>query len=687
MAEDRVVDAKPTWRQLMPWTQLFRGFEIALDINKLLLAAAGIVVMAAGWWLLSLLFTANEQKTPPAWPERWKSHKEAEDTDPRANSLKAWALFRQARLHWNLMHEAAGLGAPDAAPPAFEVEDLAETLDEYTLMTQDGKVIPPTAQACEDRITALENQKDLAPEVRDKLPLWRTKYLIVGQIKPAGRLSTWPWWEDRGPNPYLLVTGQTGIPWQAGSFWDWFLRDQAPVMIEPLVKFVRPIIYFLSPRNTFSSRLYFLLVTLWTLLTWSVFGGAITRIAAVQIARNDSVGLFEALRFTLKRYLAYLTAPLFPLIFVFVMLILLGIYGLAGMIPVVGDILIWGLFWPLALLAGIGMAVALVGLVSWPLMAATVSTEGSDSWEAVSRAYSYLINRPWQCAWYALVAIAYGGVVVFFVGFMSSLAVYLAKWGVTQTPAALAPSREPDFLFVYAPTSFGWRELLLEGARVQVDAERDKDLTAFNGAEVVPTRAARPAGAVAVGGVSRYNRINPEAYNAYYRTLSWYHKFGAFLVGIWLGAAFLAMLGFGYAYFWSASTIIYMLLRRTMDAAEMDEVYFEEDEYEGFRAPPSAPIAPAPPVRPTSSLPVVEAPRPTPVAVGAPSPPVAAVAPTPAVSSTSPPVSPVVSAAEPKPAPIVTPPPMTGGNLSEAPAAPPEPAEKPDKQDGGIPPI
>src|SRR5262249_44588009 len=159
-----------------------------------------------------------------------------------------------------------------------------------------------------------------------------------------------------GPNPYLLVTGQAGIPWEGSSIYDWFVRDQVPVMIEPLVKFIRPIVYFLSPRNDFWSRFYFLLATLWMLLTWSFFGGGITRIAVVQLARNESVGLVEALRFTARRFFSYLTAPLFPLAFVLLVLIFLWIFGLFHMIPFVGDIFVSGLFWWLTLIAGLGMA-------------------------------------------------------------------------------------------------------------------------------------------------------------------------------------------------------------------------------------------------------------------------------------------------------------------------------------------
>src|SRR5262249_39718567 len=142
------------------------------------------------------------------------------------------------------------------------------------------------------------------------------------------------------------------------------------------------------------------------------------------------------------------------------------IFGFFAMIPLLGD-LIAGLFWPGILVLGLIMAVVLVGLVGWPLMSATISAEGTDSWEAGSRSYSYVYQKPWHYVWYAVVAISYGAVLVFFVGFMGSLMVYLGKWGVSNTPGLSAVGREPSYLFVYAPKSFEWRALLLQDARAE----------------------------------------------------------------------------------------------------------------------------------------------------------------------------------------------------------------------------
>ncbi|MGH7224326.1 MAG: hypothetical protein ACRELF_13935, partial [Gemmataceae bacterium] len=608
--------------------ELFRGFQVARDLNKLLLAAAGIVVMAFGWWLLALIFAVGYNATPPGWPGNRL-------TIYGDDQQKAWEEFRRERDTWNLMYESAGIGD---FGQKYDVLDLASSLQEFTDVTA---ALQTNKQDLRPALDALRRDKKLSEQ---KARVYEAKY---GRYKRYAALSTWPWWEDRGPNPYLLVTGQAGIPWEAGRFWDWFARDQFLVMIEPLVKFVQPIIYFFSPRSTGYTSVYFLCVMLWTLTTWALFGGAITRIAAVQITRSEKIGLREAVRFTLKRILSYLMAPLFPLGFVFGVLFFMMLFGVVHMIPVFGDVVWDGLLWWLMMICGLVMAVTLVGLVGWPLMSATISTEGTDSWEAVTRSYSYVYQKPWHYIWYSLVAIAYGAVLVFFIGFMSSLTVYLAKWGVSETPFSSKnyTNREPTFLFVYAPTSFGWRTLLLEG-------------TTVNGRKLVDNGEIQP---------SVYEDYLGDSGESKDRLRGW-NKIGAFLVTIWLFLFFLLMLGFGYSYFWSASTIIYLLMRRHVDAAELDEVYLEEDEQEGpygghFTPPiPAASSA----VKPPPSVTMVEAPtlRAPSAAPPSPPPPLATQAAPPALVTSMPPPEPP-SSVEPPPAPpsLPAPPPEGEGGV------------------------
>jgi hypothetical protein len=657
MAEERAEPREATWRGLVPWTELFRTFQVALDLNKLLLAAAGIVLMAFGWWLLALVFSTGYDSDPPsmskdayalalltpaeleALPPAKKEEAEAE----RKKAADAWRTkIKPERDDWNLMHAAAGVGRSNT-DYRYEPADVADTFDDFVVVRKYWEDKPEAERKALGRETI---QKDLVLKGIDADKAGRFARLL-GREKPDALLATWPWGEDRGPNPFLMATGQVSKPWETGQFWEWFSGHQAPVLVEPLVKFLRPVIYFFSPRAGGLARFYFLLVLLWALAVWSVFGGAITRIAAVQIARGEKIGLMEALRFTFRRLMSYVMAPLFPLAFVFLLLVLMCLFGLFYMIPVVGDVLVGGLWWWLMLLLGGGMAFLLIGLVGWPLMAASVSTEGTDSWEAVSRSFSYVFTRPWQYIWYSAVAIVYGAAVIFFVGFFASFLVYLSKWGVSQTPFVQRADREPSFLFVYAPTSFHWRDLLLEGATV------DKEKVVQDG-QVNRATYERYLGAAKDG------KRSDDA-------LTWYNRFGAALVAFWVGLFFLLVLGFGYSFFWCASTIIYLLLRKSVDAAELDEVYLEEDDLEGQYGGPLTQPTPAP----------TPAPRPS----GA---PLTMVEP-PTLRPQTPAPAPAPDATQPAP----TPPPEPATKLAEEKpvAPPPEPArgEEPPRADADKP--
>src|SRR5947209_5606033 len=148
---------------------------------------------------------------------------------------------------------------------------------------------------------------------------------------------------------------------------------------------------------------------------------------------------------------------------------------------------------------------------------------------------------------------------------MGSLMVYLGKWGVSQTPGP--ESRQPTYLFVNAPTSYGWRDLLLYK---QPNTETH---------EVVHHN----------GRVGRELTVSP----AYRQDMNWHNHLGAYMVSAWIYLLFLMIVGFGYSYFWSASTIIYLLMRRKVDDTEMDEVHLEEEDFDEPAPRPASPGAAA----------------------------------------------------------------------------------------------
>ncbi len=357
-----------------------------------------------------------------------------------------------------------------------------------------------------------------------------------------GIFRVFPWHEERGANPYLLIAGQTRHGSGFAGVWEWVKHDGIRVMLEPLRKFLLPVRLMLNPLADFSTRLYLLMVALVTLATWAFFGGAITRIAVMQLAGKEPPSMTDALRFVAQKYVHYVAAPLVPVLFVGgIVLITVVVFGLIHLVPYVGD-LVDSLVWPIVLLLGFAQALLLVGLVGYPLMFATISAEGSDTFDALSRSYNYVYQAPWNYLWNALVAIAYGMVVVFFVGFMGSMVVYLSKWSISQTPGTeYFASRRADHLFMKTPTTFGWRDLLVDRPELKTTASE-------------------------------------EARNAYLRdNVTPGNYLSASCVGVWTTLVLLFVIGFGYSYFFTSSTMIYLLMRHKIDDTDLDEV-FSEDE-------------------------------------------------------------------------------------------------------------
>lgn len=499
------------------WTNIFRSFQVALDYRKLLVAAAGILVMSFGWYVLSTIFYYDK---PLRGNPEYNDAKILDKTTPVKEGVDPEVLrkeegerqFQRDLKRWQVIDELAG---PAVAP-----------------------------------------SKD-------------------DPGKPAGRMRAMPWDESRGPNPYLFASqlaSQPATTWAEAAL-KYVLR-QIPVLVEPLTKILLPIIKMVDANAGFGTRVYLLLCLLWSVAVWAFCGGVITRLAAVQFGGKERTSLMQAVRFVLSRYVSYVLSPVVPLGVVAVILLCMFLYGVVALIPFVGDILLYGLLFPLVIIGGVAMAIILLGLVGYPLMYTTISTEGSDTFDAISRSYNYVFQAPWSFIWNSLVALAYGAAVTFVVILVACLMVLLGKFGMSAAAATLWSPSKPDYLFVYAPDSYGWREMLLKGSDM----------------ELVPNTTVP---------------VSKDLSDSYYKSLSGLNKAGAGIVAFWLAVVFLFMIGFSYSYFWSAYTMVYLLMRQKVDEVELDEVYIEE-------APPAPPMPPPPPPAPTggASLPVVPPPPP-----------------------------------------------------------------------------
>ncbi len=577
MADGRDPAPGFSFRATFPWMDIFRCFQVALDPRKLLVAAAGILLMSFGWYLLSAMFY---YKAP----------------DRSAPEYSNTAILKE--------HEGRKKKLADGTETNYTEADAAEIGNKRF-------------------VTDFEQWRILADLAG---PYGQTDPATQRPV-PPGRFRAMPWDEYRGPNPFLFATNVlSGSATERADSIGRFVSGSIPVLVEPLVKLLVPIAKMVSPGVSTQTRVYLFFLILWNVAVWAFFGGVITRLAAVALANKGPITLRQAVRFVCVRYVNYVLSPMVPLAIIGAVIAGLVVYGALGMLPFVGDIIFLGLLLPLVLIGGAIMAVFLVGLVGYPLMYPTLSVEGdsSDTFDALSRSVNYVYQSPWHYLWYWLVAVVYGAAVTFFVLFFTSLTVYVAKWAVGLPPSAVWTERKPEFLFIYAPESFGWKELMLQDSPYAV----------------THSTAVSPTGRV----VDVYVKKDPAEFDRNRAEFYWFNAWGAGLVAFWIGLAFLMMLGFSYSFFWTAATAIYFLMRKKVDEAEPDEVFIEDDEPEA-PLPPAKPPEPAP-VSHGTSLPVITAPA------APPPPPPPALPPIPlAPPPAPPPAPPVVVAPPPEPTP------------------------------------
>ena len=280
--------------------------------------------------------------------------------------------------------------------------------------------------------------------------------------------------------------------------------------------------------------LYALLFTAWFLVVWSVFGGAIARIAAVHVARDEKISVRQALRFSTNKLLSFLFAPLIPLLILLVIAaVIAGASWILLHIPWVGPI-VTGLIFVLALLAGFVMALVLLGMVGgFNLMYPTIAVEGSDSFDAISRSFSYVFARPWRMLFYTAVAVVYGALTYLFVRFFIFLVLTLAH------------------------ASVGW----WLGGEPGKYWHGTPDPTTGRGVAMWPAP-----------------EFGDLPHTIQYADLKWSEKIAATEIAFWVYLVIGLLGAYAISFYFSANTIIYYLMRREVDATELDDVYVEDTD-------------------------------------------------------------------------------------------------------------
>ncbi|MBI5778883.1 MAG: hypothetical protein HZA49_05450 [Planctomycetes bacterium] len=273
----------------------------------------------------------------------------------------------------------------------------------------------------------------------------------------------------------------------------------------------------------FIAGIYLLMI-----LVWSYLGGIISRIAAVNITKDEGLDLKKAISFVNKKYISLFSPFILSILGFLFFLVCNLLGGLVGRIPFVGELLV-ALLLPLAIISGFIMVFIFIGYAfSARFFISTIAVESSDAFDAVSRSFQYLYAEPWHYIWYVLVAKVYGIITTAFVwlfgGAMIAVSLATVKLGM--------------------------------GVKLQ-------DILAMTG---LHNCGQIPASA-------------PITYNI-----------AAYVIMVWLVLIIGMLLAYVVSYCFSAHTIIYLLMRKKVDDIEMTELY-EEEPAGDLAAVPEAPKA------------------------------------------------------------------------------------------------
>jgi len=587
----------------LPFVKIFTkgGFRAAVQPGKLMLAATGIILIFMAGWLLDAM-TPSGARVMSLTDASGRTTTELEAyVNGAFTTRRDFTAFRD---HVQMVNEQQ-LKAVLMASPLIKTEDAAAKLvqdgDALSTIRQEfnsrfDDVVDVLARRHEGRCRVIYEEYDNAVDVvgnepeaasdRDRrLQEVGTAYLgifqaLMGDQVESGQVSSWvnqlvrenprAEGEIREQDQKRFATDQKNILETCqlartlafakvasgqgifATFVD-FKVQRMHTAVKALVfgcdlQTVRTQFYELLKGACWLTRfhpVFAVCLLIICLAVWAVIGGAICRITALQFARDERIGPTQALGFSLNKFTSFFAAPLVPVMIILVIVVLMLLPGFLVAIPYIGEI-IGGLLFPLSLLGGFVIALVTVGLIGgFNLMYPTIAVEGSDSFDAISRSFSYVFARPWRMGFYSLIAAVYGAACYLFVRF---------------------------FAF-----------LLLAGVRGSTKFSVNLD-----GSALINIRGKLDA----LWPGPAFGQLMPDIA---WLGLNWSEKIGAAF--IWLSVALVAALvmAFVVSFFYSANTAIYFLLRRRVDATDMDDVFVEQDIEELVAEEPGQEESPAEP--------------------------------------------------------------------------------------------
>src|SRR5438067_2384265 len=306
------------WRATFPFTHIFRAFRVARHPSKLMLGLIALLALYTGGRFLDAIWSARSLAVPG---EVYRYERLMAD----GGNSRQFAREREAERE---KVEDADAAHRDALATAGTLNDSKEK--DRAIRAADDAYNAALRDAYRDAYASYTSAKSIEGEGLFKT-FFEYEFFCVDTVVKGVIRGNWlgKYGDDRGLG---VVPGIINF-FTVGPVW---LMRHHPV--------------------------YFVIFTLLFLTVWAIFGGAICRIAAVHVARDEKLSVRAALAFSFGKFLSFVSAPLIPLVLVLLVGLVPLIAGLLASIPFLGPIfnILMGILFVLILAAGFVMTLVLL---------------------------------------------------------------------------------------------------------------------------------------------------------------------------------------------------------------------------------------------------------------------------------------------------------------------------------------
>jgi hypothetical protein len=531
------------WPNILEFTHLFRSFRLAINPAKLFIALLALTLIYGAGRLFDLAWgpqvypdeiTHFISDSPEAYRDLRTTRLKSRQTFFHGSAAATFGELKASYLkEFNAAVDAAHQARlrAEATPPDPTIHfDVAPALP--TEVEQQSR--KAAADALYQKMQQLNAtygkgifQTFLTYET-DQFNLMIANVLSFVGISPASSGFQGPFvsggyfsndsnrlWRVVGCIANITVTGPR-----------WLFTGAAPLQWRPNDTAASGSFQVLGYRALYLGSLS--LWALFSLVMLAFAGAAICRLSALELAGIERAPLQDVFLFAIRRLGVFIKTPLAPFVILLAFGIVMAVIALLGAIPFIGPVLIGLIFFVFLGIAFVLMLLLLGVLGGFHLLYPAIAVEDADAFDAMSRSFAYVYARPWRLVIYTLLSLVYGAITFLFVSFV----VYL--------------------IFLITHTFVGWG-MNLFGSHFG-----------------------------AMSGVPALQTIWPEPQFLRFTTpvnwyaMNWPEAIGSFCMHIWFYFFITAIWAYVVSYYFSSHTILYLLLRRSVDGQNLTDVHLEE---------------------------------------------------------------------------------------------------------------